>query len=212
MKLTYFNVKGLGEPSRLLMAAAGQTYEDFRYPLEVIDMASYKFNRKEFDDDKASGKLKKSMGKVPFLEVDGQVICQSKSIERYLAHKFKFMGETPEEAAIIDSYCECVRDIKTNYFSVKNDKDKVKKWFSETLPQKLTDLNDLLIENNNVSRKNKPNLAEIKIYHFLVEFFDNKTAVKKAQKNCKMLKKIVNNITKNTLISNWVRDRPETFM
>jgi glutathione S-transferase len=176
MKLSYFNVKGISEPIRLIFAAAGVEYEDFRYPLEVVDLASYKFNRKEFDDDKNNGKLKKSMGKVPFLETEGKVICQSKAIERYLAAKFNLMGDNLEDSAIIDSYCECIRDIKTSYFSVKktNDKDGIEKWFNETLPEKLLDFESLLVENNTKTIKNKPNLAEIKIYHFLIEFFDNK--------------------------------------
>lgn len=29
-KLTYFNIKGLGEPIRYIFAYAGQSYEDFR--------------------------------------------------------------------------------------------------------------------------------------------------------------------------------------
>ena len=37
MKLTYFNGRGLAETSRVLLAISGQPYEDFRYPLNVID-------------------------------------------------------------------------------------------------------------------------------------------------------------------------------
>ena len=40
MKLVYFNGRGMAETSRLLFAAGGVEYEDFRYPLEIIDMKS----------------------------------------------------------------------------------------------------------------------------------------------------------------------------
>jgi prostaglandin-H2 D-isomerase / glutathione transferase len=214
MKLVYFNVKGLAEPSRLILAAAGEEYEDFRYPLEVVDLASYKFKREEFYKDKDNGKLKKSNGKVPFLEVNGKVICQSKAIERYLATKFKFMGENAEDSAIIDSYCECIRDIKTQYFAVKQkfDTGELNKWFTETLNKKLVELEGLLFENRTISIENTPNLFEIKVYHLLVEFFDNKEAVTKARQNCKLLNKIVRNIENNTRISVWLKNRPQTII
>ena len=213
MKLVYFNVKGLGEPARLILAAAGVKYEDFRYQFDVVDLSTYKFNKEEFDNDKKNGKLKKSMGRLPFLEVDGKVICQSKAIERYLANKFGFMGPNDEDSAIIDSYCECIRDIKANYFATKKlfDKPKLKIWFDETLPQKLEELESLLIENAVITEENTPNLFEIKIYHFLVEFFDNKEDVQKAQQNCKLLQQIVYNIITNTKISEWIEKRPKTL-
>ena len=64
--------------------------------------------------------MEKSMGKVPFLVVKDEggnevTICQSKAIERYLAHRYGFMGSSELEAAQIDSLCECVRDFKDLY-------------------------------------------------------------------------------------------------
>ena len=113
LKLCYFNGRGLAETSRMILAVAGAEYEDFRYPLEVIDWATFNMVREEFNKDKAEGKLEKSMGKVPFLVVNDGVettLSQSKSIERYLARRFGFMGGSDLEAAQIDSLCECIRD------------------------------------------------------------------------------------------------------
>ena len=141
LTLNYFNGRGLAETSRLILAVVDKKYKDFRYPLEVIDWKTYNMVRKEFDEDKASGKLWKSMGKLPFLEVGGQVISQSKSIERYLARRFKLMGDTNEEGALIDSYCEYIRDFKTAYQTVRkaeNKEEAMAKWFGETLPEKLS--------------------------------------------------------------------------
>ena len=84
LELTYFNGRGLAETTRLLLALAGQPFTDTRFPLKVLDFSTYSFERKEFDEAKAGGKLVKSIGKVPFLRTKGLVIPQSKAIERYV--------------------------------------------------------------------------------------------------------------------------------
>ena len=115
MKLVYFNVRGLAETSRMILALGEQKYEDFRYPLDVVDMTTHQMVKEEFDKDKADGKLVSSLNKVPYLEVDNQIIPQSKAIERFLASRFNMMGESDIERARIDSICECVRDFKDMY-------------------------------------------------------------------------------------------------
>ena len=216
MKLTYFNGKGIAETTRILLAAADVKYEDFRYPLKINDWATYDFTRDEFDKDKAEGKLWKSMDKVPFLEVNGKTIAQSKAIERYVAHKYGFMGESLEEAALIDSYCEFLRDFKTAYHKEKrkpNREEAMKKWFNETLVEKLEGFEKILSNNgmfeDGFSVGDKLSLADISIYSFLVEFFDNKEGVMAAYKNCPKLKAIVINVDGNVNIYNWLQNRPE---
>ena len=66
LKLTYFNIRGLAETARILFAIGGEEYEDFRYPLEIIDMSKYEMNKEEFEKDKAEGKLVHSLNKLPF--------------------------------------------------------------------------------------------------------------------------------------------------
>ena len=152
LKLCYFNGRGLAETSRLILAVAGVDYEDYRYPLEVLDWATFNMVREEFDKDKSEGKLEKSMGKVPFLVVKDEggnevTICQSKAIERYLAHRYGFMGSSELEAAQIDSLCECVRDFKDLYQPVRkmeNKEEAMQKWFGETLVGKLGEFEKLL--------------------------------------------------------------------
>lgn len=216
MKLTYFNGKGIAETTRILLAAADVKYEDFRYPLKINNWATYDFTRDEFDKDKADGKLWKSMDKVPFLEVDGHVIAQSKAIERYVANRYGFMGETLEEGATIDSYCEFVRDFKTAYHKEKMKKNKdeaIDIWFNKTLVEKLEKFDKILSNNgmfdDGFSVGDKLSLADISIYSFLVEFFDNKDGVVSAYKNCPKLKSIVNNVNSNVNIYNWLQNRPE---
>ena len=56
MKLTYFNGRGLAETSRVLLAIGGEKYEDFRYPITVLDCANVNTSFPEFKD------LVKSLG------------------------------------------------------------------------------------------------------------------------------------------------------
>ena len=225
LKLNYFNGKGMGETSRLIMVAAGAKFEDYRYPIKINDWGTYDIEREEFNQDKAAGKLWKSMDKVPFLNVGKGVISQSKAIERYLATRFKMMGDTLEEGALIDSYCEYIRDFKTAYQAVKrkeNKEEALNEWFDKTLPKKLDVLNKLLFGNMDFqnmvtqpsNRKfavgNKLSLADLVIYSFLVDFFDNKEAVATACNNCMVLKNIVKNVGENPEIKKWVENREQT--
>jgi glutathione S-transferase len=231
MKLTYFNGRGLAETSRLIFSAAGVDFEDNRYPLTVLDWSTFKMERKEFDEDKANGKLWQSLDKLPFLEVEGEVICQSKAIERFLATKFDMMGSTPLEAAKIDSLCEWVRDFKDMYQKVRNasadEKEEAKsKFFGETLPERLVAFNKIVAVTSCSSSEesvfnftgseqlyavgSRLSLADIVIYAFLVEFFDDKEMVQKAYETCDKLKAIVNTVSNVEGIQKWLETRPQT--
>ena len=123
MKLVYFNARGLAETSRLLLAVNNVDYEDFRYPLKVNNWATHDMEREEFLNDKKNNKLLGSLNKLPFLEIDGQVIPQSKSVERFIANKYNMFGDNDFDAARIDGICEYVRDFKDAYQSVRKLKD-----------------------------------------------------------------------------------------
>ena len=214
MKLVYFNGRGLAETSRLLLAVTGTKYEDFRYPLKVIDWATHNMVRAEFLADKENNKLLGSLNKLPFLEVDGTVIPQSKAIERFLARKYNMFGSDEVETARIDGICEYVRDFKDAYQSVRKlpadqKDDGLNKWFSETLPEKLTLLDNLLCKEHDLYAVGlKLSLADIVLYSFITQFFDNKESALNA---CHpKLKKIVENVGSIKEIQDWVKNRPET--
>jgi len=214
MKLTYFNGRGLAETSRLILALNGSKYEDFRYPLKVIDWATHDMVREEFLEDKENNKLLGSLNKLPFLEVDGTVIPQSKAIERFLARKYNMFGATEVEVARIDGLCEFVRDFKDAYQAVRklspSEKDAgMKQWFSETLPEKLTLLDNLLCKEHELYAVGlKLSLADVVLFSFITQFFDNKDESLKACQN--KLKKIVKNVGSIKEIQDWIKNRPET--
>jgi glutathione S-transferase len=95
-KLIYFDGRGLAETARMLFRAAGQKFEDSRYPIAMKDG---QYSRPEWDADKS----KYMYEKIPVLEVDGgkHVIAQSKAIERFLARRFNLLGESDIDAAVI---------------------------------------------------------------------------------------------------------------
>ena len=216
MKLVYFNCQGLAEISRIIMAISGDDYIDYRYPLEVEDISKYQFKKQEFDQDKSDGKLDKSMGKVPYLDFDGQIISQSKAIERFLARKYDLYGNNEVTAARIDAFCESIRDIKDSYFkekkSANGDKDK---WIRDELPNKLESLSKLVDNSENIFGddeylfENRLSLADISIYHFITHFFDNKEDSLKAVEN-NIFKKIITKVGENEKVKNWINIRPKT--
>lgn len=220
MRLVYFNGRGLAETSRLLLALVGGEYEDFRYPLEIIDWKTHNMTKAEFDQDKLDNKLERSLNKVPFLEVDGAVIPQSKSIERYLARRYNLMGDNDLDFARIDSICECIRDFKDLYQTVRKTPEEEREealriWFNETLVDKLDLLENIVgldMELGEVlySVGTRFSLADVVIFSFITQFFDDKISARNAMRNSPKLKAIVDTIDTNSNIVNWLETRPTT--
>lgn len=214
MKLVYFNGRGLAETSRLILAWNSVEYEDFRYPLVVNDWKTHDMTKEEFDADKADGKLVRSLHKVPYLEVDGHVICQSKTIERYLARRYQMMGDNEIEAAQIDSICEVVRDIKDMYQKVRRLPETEKEagmtqWFVETMPHKFQDLEDILgTEGRSVGTRTS--LADIVLFSLVTQFFDDKIRAMESIDHTPNLEKIVQGVNDNENIKAWLDSRPIT--
>ena len=212
MKLVYFNGRGLAEISRILLAIGEEEYEDFRYPLKIIDWSKHQMEKAEFDKDKADGKLTGSLNKVPYLEVDGTIIPQSKSIERYLARRFSMMGENELEALRIDSICECIRDFKDAYQSVRkadNKEQAMNEWFTKTLVEKLGLLENI-VDGEGYSVGNKLSLSDVVMFAFITQFFDNKEASMNATLATPKIRSVVENVTTVPQIVSWLEKRPVT--
>ena len=214
MKLVYFNAKGLAETSRLLLAIAHISYEDYRYPLEVVDMKSFNMVKKEFEEDKSNGKLVGSLNKVPYLEVEGQIIPQSKAIERYISKSYNLMGSNLLEEARIDTIGECIRDIKDAYQKVRrieNADEKVKgleEWFSNTLPTRMELLEKVLDEEFAVG--SSLSLADVQLFSFITQFFDNKEGASNAINNCPRIRNSVDKVANLEEVKEWINTRPDT--
>lgn len=111
-KLIYFNFRGMAEITRMMFKLSNVPFEDFRYHVCTQTM-----DRKEFENDKS----KYPFLALPVLELeDGLMIPQSKAIERYVAKQLGYWGTNDVEAALIDSYCEFIIDIKQKFNAVKS--------------------------------------------------------------------------------------------
>eukprot|EP00401_Gymnodinium_catenatum_P056890 CAMPEP_0117596430 /NCGR_PEP_ID=MMETSP0784-20121206/74309_1 /TAXON_ID=39447 /ORGANISM="" /LENGTH=194 /DNA_ID=CAMNT_0005398713 /DNA_START=1 /DNA_END=582 /DNA_ORIENTATION=+ len=51
-------------------------------------------------------------GQLPLLEIDGLKIVQSQAIVRYVSAKGGLAGANPAEAAIVDMFCETIKDAR----------------------------------------------------------------------------------------------------
>jgi glutathione S-transferase len=92
MKLTYFNVCGKGELTRMIFAAGDIKFTDTR--IEMGDWAAVKPTT--------------PFGFLPTLEVDGQVYSQGLSIARFAATRASLRGKTEMEILFVDQLVETI--------------------------------------------------------------------------------------------------------
>ncbi|KAJ2940386.1 hypothetical protein O0L34_g63 [Tuta absoluta] len=135
--LTYFNVKALAEPSRLLLSYGGQEFEDRRIERENWEKVkpNYPFRQ------------------LPVLEIDGKEYAQSISIARYLGHKFGLAGANLEEDLEIDQAVDFFNDIRLKAVAsmYEEDPELKKKKFEENIKNNgwmLDKLNEIITKNN----------------------------------------------------------------
>nr|CAD7400448.1 unnamed protein product [Timema cristinae] len=136
-KLTYFNVKGLGEAIRILLSYGQQEFED---------------NRIEFDEWQ---KIKPTtpFGKCPILEINGKPLHQSAAICRYLAKQFGLAGKDDWENLEIDMITDTITDFRIEFTKLHYETDEAAKTkkkeslLKEHIPYYLSKF-DEIIKNN----------------------------------------------------------------
>ncbi len=223
-KLIYFNIRGLAETSRILFKAAGQEFEDYRYPIAIKDG---QFTRHEWDADKS----KYIYEKIPVLEIDGgkHIIAQSKAIERFLARRFNMFGSNDVEGALIgkekfysnefliyawiDAAGEQISDIKQAYRTAKSaGDDGLKKFFEEDLKKSFAAFEKQANQNKSgYWIGSSLSLFDIQLYG-LIQFFDDQQSVQKALEGCPALKAIHDKVEQTPKIKKWLDERPQTAM
>jgi len=192
IKLTYFNARGRAELSRLILAYAGAEYNDDRLTAGL-------------------GSLKASLpyGQVPLLTVDGEQLCQSVTIARYLANMFGLAGHTQLEHAQADEIVDAILDImaaKMKFFFVKDPKQRadLEADYHKMLPTALANLEARLKgRGGQFFVGNKLTWADIMMFNAGAEM--DLAAVPLIQNLVKRVGELPN-------IKKWVQDRPETAM
>uniref|UniRef100_A0A7S0XE51 Glutathione transferase n=1 Tax=Chromulina nebulosa TaxID=96789 RepID=A0A7S0XE51_9STRA len=203
-KLTYFNLRGLAEITRIMFNIAKVPFEDIRL----------EYPPKEFAELKAAGKFAANLNRVPILDYNGVQIGQSKAIERFVAKKLGFMGTNDIEEAQVDMMCEHVRDIRIKYNEIRFNKSgeeleaAKKNFIVNDLGVWLEKLENV-VPNSIYSVGDKLSLADINIYLLILDFFTPSEEVEKAKENCPKLKAIANNVAE--VAKDWLASRPVTM-
>lgn len=195
IKLTYFNLKALGEPSRLLLSAANVEFEDVRV---------------DFKDWPAL-KPKTPWGKLPVLEDGDLILSQSLAILKYLALKFGFAGDV--ENAKLDEYVGAMNDFRQELTAFGTEKDEVKKaekgkkLKEETQPFYLSKFNEILEKNGKYLVGSKLSYADIYVAHFIQNTL---TVEPQLLESYPALKSHQDTVFNTPGIKEWVARRPVT--
>lgn len=221
LQLKYFDIRGVAETSRVLLAFGQEDYDDVRYKIDPA-----KFESTEFLEAKSNGDLRLNLNRAPVLVTpDGKTIGQSKAIERYLARRFELMGESPEDEAIIDCIAEHCRDVKdaarvkgfSSFAKGKTDEEKSRaraEWFDGDMPELLGKIEDAVEETSaspGYAFGTSTTYADVVIWALLRDCFSmdlEETA--KASEKCTRLNAIADQIASNPGVSKWLNERPES--
>jgi len=130
--------------------------------------------------------------KLPELEVDGSKIAQSKAIERFLARRFGLMGSNDVEAARVDMFGEQIRDTVTAWYPVREDKEKLAKYFENDFNNYLRLINKN-VDNSGYLVGGKLSLADIQLYYILDMFKDASAVIDKYPNLVKVRDTVANN-------------------
>merc|ERR1711976_281112 len=135
IKLTYFDLKGRGETTRMLFGIGGVEFEDFRLKDGWQDL-----------------KPTTPWGSLPILEVDGVVFGQSKAGHRFAAKLTGMAGNTVVEASIADSLVDGTSDaldavISIVYGDKEQKETKMAEYKEKTLPAMLEKFQNILNKN-----------------------------------------------------------------
>lgn len=223
LKLKYFDARGVVEPARIMFQLAGEEFEDVRY--EIV--RGPPMSTPGFNAAKEAGDHKMNLGRAPVLEVeDGKSFGQSKAIERFLAKRFGFMGQTPFEEAMIDSIAEHVRDVKDAqmrkgfgmFTRNKTDEEKAaarNEWFSTDMPSLLEKIEKVVEETGSpgFAVGSSLSLADVAIFSLLKDCSPaEKEDVAKAAEKCSALMAIANRVQSQPPVAKWLEERPKTMM
>lgn len=91
--LGYWEIRGLGQPCRLLLSYVGADFEDKRY----YTGPAPDYEKKEWFDEKAKNPYGLAFPNLPYL-IDGDVrLTQTHAIMRYLGRKYDLIGSNETE-------------------------------------------------------------------------------------------------------------------
>jgi glutathione S-transferase len=199
IKFTYFDLRARGEPSRLLLAYSGLSYEDERIPAP-------------WDGPETWAALKKTLafGQLPKLEWDGEVLYTSLSIARFLAREFGLMGKNNLESVKVDEIVDVIQDtLNAGYTAAFMSDEKAKaealaKHTGETIPRIMEQIEKRLeSRGGQFMVGNNLTWADIQLFFFCNE---NSPCMAKIP----LVANLVKRVEELPNIKKWVENRPKT--
>lgn len=217
--LHYFDIRGLGEVSRLILKIGDVPFKDVRYGLDVTFQKKPPFGD-DFLNARDQGELfTTNMNRIPCVEVNGETFGQSGVVERYLSRKAGLLGQNDIEAAKIENVVENVKDIKTKFRTeVKNKPEAEKeeaerKWWTETLPEWIEKLDrSIPSSNKGYAVGSTTSYADIVLWDWLTYAFADKQAVDTViDEKSPKIKAIVEKVAEIPALQKWLKVRPESI-
>ncbi|BFZ09086.1 hypothetical protein BsWGS_12125 [Bradybaena similaris] len=198
IKLIYFDSRGRAEGTRLVLAAAGQKYEDLR------------LSHEQWEIEKPNTPFQQA----PVLEVDGKRYGQSIAIATYLAREFGLYGKSNLDGLQIDQVIQLAADFFNALVQSFREKDEAKKEelqkkFKEVeVPKYLGFLEKLLTESGTgYFVGNSLTLADIWVYDLLYSFVSHKALTTDGYPHIQELNK---NVESNENIKVYLATRKQT--
>jgi glutathione S-transferase len=209
-KLAYFNVKGVAEPTRMMLSIAGQQFEDIRFNPAGPDG---EITPGSFRDFVQKGALDANLRRAPVLWFNGQPIGESLAMARFVARRFGFWGSNDIEGAQIDSIIEHVRDVRADWQKSRSGKSgdalesAKKEWITEKLPIWAEKLEaSLTTGRDGFAVGNKLSAADVFLQQLVMDTFEPKDGVLLSLIGAP---KVVASATKaQTAARDWIARRP----
>jgi len=198
IKFSYFDLRVKGEPARLLLAYSGAKYEDDRVTCP-------------WDNIEPWSKLKPTLpyGQLPCLRWNGEMVCQSMTICRFLAREFGIAGRNSLEMAQVDEIVDAVQDaIEANYKAWNNKanrRDELVTLTGKTFPAILNLLEKRLSERGGQFMVgNSFTWADLHLFYLCSEDFMCPTVLSSFPK----LSNLVSRVGQMPNIKKWMETRP----
>ncbi|XP_030835078.1 glutathione S-transferase 1 [Strongylocentrotus purpuratus] len=244
-KLTYFDARAKGEPARMLFHLVGQKYEDIRYDYVGEEWPKIKGDRKSKDyatflitykyhSSKAYVHIKYApgytvtttkatkgfpLGQLPVLDVDGELLTQSRAIYRYIARQFPgdYYGKNNLECARIDEILGIVADIEVvvepayeTPDAAKREADLVKCRDSTLKPSWDFFSESLQKAGGKYFMGNRITIADVVIFNIIDFFLDTIFGLKTYFESYPTLLKFYESIKNDSPLTQYLKDRKKT--
>merc|ERR1712062_482645 len=195
VKLTYFNLRGRGEPCRIMLAYGGIKYEDERIPPPWDPATSW-----------PTLKPNTPFGVLPILTWDGEEICQSMACARFVAREVGLYGKSSLEQAQVDEIVDVIQDLTNTFikFYFAKDEAALKNFSEVTLVTALGQLEKRLVSRGEDFVGNSLTWADTHVFMYISDL--EPAALEKFPK-LTALKERVGNVPN---IKAWVESRPKT--